>query len=87
MGMTVSCRMANFKNKSREFPGGSVGQGSSIIAAVALVTAVAQVRPMAWELLYARGIAKTKQTSDENKTSTSARGTKLEKYKPEISLS
>ena len=41
-----------------EFPGGSAGQGSSIVTAVALVTAVMQVQFLAWELLHALGTAK-----------------------------
>ena len=43
--------------KPWEFPGGSVGKGPGIVTAVALVRAVAQVQPLAWELPHAAGAA------------------------------
>ena len=43
------------------FPCGSVGQGSGIVTAVALVPAVAWVRALAWELSRAMGVAKKKK--------------------------
>ena len=44
-----------------EFPGSSVGKGSSVVAAVAWVAATVQVRPLAWEFLHATGVAKKKK--------------------------
>ena len=46
---------------SREFPGGLVGKGSSIVTAAARVAAVALVGSLAQELLHAAGIAKKKK--------------------------
>ena len=43
------------------FACGSVGQGSGIVTAVALVPAVAWVRALAWELSRAMGVAKKKK--------------------------
>ena len=43
------------------FPHGSVDHRSSFVTAVALVTAVAQVQSLAWELLHAMGMAKKKR--------------------------
>ena len=42
-------------------PYDSVGQGSSLVTAVALVTVVAQVGSLAWELPHAIGVAKKKK--------------------------
>ena len=41
-----------------EFPRGTVGYGSSVVTAVALVIAVVWVRSLAQELLHAMGAAK-----------------------------
>jgi len=35
-----------------------VGQGSGVVTAVALVTAMARVQSLTWELLHAAGAAK-----------------------------
>lgn len=43
------------KNTKAEFPGGSVVEGSSLVAAVALVAAVLWVQPLARELAHAAG--------------------------------
>ena len=43
------------KYSSAEFSGGSAGQGSSIVTAVAWVAVVAQVQPLAWEVSCAVG--------------------------------
>ena len=40
-----------------EFPGGLVGQGSSIVTAVAWVAAVAQVQSLALEIPHTMGMA------------------------------
>ena len=45
----------NLKYNTREFSRGSVGCGSSIVTAVAWVTAVAKVQSLARELLHAKG--------------------------------
>ena len=45
----------------KEFPLASAGWGSSVATAVALVTAVAQVRFLAQELVHATGKAKKKK--------------------------
>ena len=42
----------------QEFPGSSVGSGTDIVTAVALVTAVARVQPLTWELSHVMGVAK-----------------------------
>ena len=47
--------------KLLEFPGGSVGEGSGIVTTVALVTAEAWVRSLAWELPHAMKVAKKKK--------------------------
>ena len=44
--------------REKKFPGGSVGGGSGIVTAVAQVTAVLRVPPLAQELLHAMGSAK-----------------------------
>ena len=44
-----------------------------MVIAVALVTAVAQVQPLAWELPHAMGVAKTNK--QENKLSSENLGT------------
>ena len=46
-----------------EFPGSSVGLGSSIVTAVILVAAVAQVQSLAWEFPNATGAAIKKKKS------------------------
>lgn len=46
--------------KGPEFLGGSVGYGSSVLTAMALVTGVMRVCSLAWELPRATGAAKTK---------------------------
>ena len=45
----------------KKFPGGSVGGGSGIVTAVAQVTAVLRVPPLAQELPHAMGSAKKKK--------------------------
>ena len=65
-----SILVAHFKNSRRpppkknsrspEFPSGSVGQGSGIVTAVALVTSAAVFQSLAWELPHAAGEAKKK---------------------------
>ena len=42
----------------QDFPCGAVSEGSRIVSAVALVTAVARVPSLGWELPYATGRAK-----------------------------
>ena len=49
------------KTMAQEFPGGSGGEGSGVVTSVALVTAVACVRSLVWELLQAVGTAKKKK--------------------------
>ena len=44
------CKKPCPKRQNREFPGGSVAQGCSIVTAVALVTAVAWVQSLAQKL-------------------------------------
>ena len=46
----------------REFPCGSAGEGSGIVIAMALVTAVTRVQSLAQELLNVWGVAKNKKT-------------------------
>ena len=41
-----------------EFPGGTVGQGSSVFTATAQVPVVARVQSLAWELQNAMGTGK-----------------------------
>ena len=47
-----------------EFPGGSAGKGSSVVATVAWVAAVGQVQSLAQELPHAVDTAKNKQTKN-----------------------
>ena len=54
-------------NNIREFPGGgSVGQGSGIVIAVAQVPAVAWVRSLAQELLHAISVANNNNNNNNN---------------------
>jgi len=46
------------KNFLGDFPCGAVGYGSSVLIAVAQVTAVVWVWPLAWEFPHAAGAAK-----------------------------
>ena len=46
---------------SREFPGGLVVKDLVLSLAVAWVTAVAQVLPLAWELVHTAGTAEKKK--------------------------
>ena len=46
------------KIKYIAFPGGLAGEGYGVVTPVALDTAVARVRFLAWELLHATGAAK-----------------------------
>lgn len=49
---------------AREFPGGSGFWGSGTVAMVALVTAVARVWSLAWELSHAVGAAKNMKSNN-----------------------
>ena len=49
-------------NPGLPFPGGAAGEGSSLVTAVALVKAMAQVRSLAPELPRTMGTAKEKET-------------------------
>ena len=51
----------------QEFPCGTVDEGSSIVAAIAQVTAIMQVHSLAWECPHATGAAKGKKKSNEKK--------------------
>ena len=53
--------MARTKKTDKEFPGGAVSQGSSIVTAVAQVTAEAQVQSLAQKLPHAKSTAKKKK--------------------------
>ena len=44
-----------------EFSDGLAGSGSCVFTTVALVTAVAQLQSLAWELPHAAGVAKRKK--------------------------
>ena len=46
------------KVRLKEFPCGAAGQGPGGVTAAAQVTDVMQLRPLAWELLHAMGMAK-----------------------------
>ena len=59
--MYISNNNKNICWKKKEFPDGSGGLGSGAITAVALVTALARIRSLAWELLHAQGEAKKKK--------------------------
>ena len=50
----------NAQNWVKEFPGGSVVWESSVVTAMALISAVVQVWSPAWGLLHAAGAAKKK---------------------------
>ena len=51
-------------NPGLPFPGGAAGEGSSLVTAVALVKAMAQVRSLAPELLHAAAAAKKRKKSN-----------------------
>ena len=55
------------KGRGGEFSCDAAGQGSGIVTVVAQVTAVVQVRSLAWDLPHAKGKAKIK-TNNNNKT-------------------
>ena len=48
-----------------EFPRGSAGEGTGIVTAVALVTAVPRVPSLAWELLHAMRVGPKKKIFQE----------------------
>lgn len=54
------------KNKLYEFPGGSLGYGSSMVTAVTGVTGGAWVGSLAPELLQASGAIKTKTNKQKH---------------------
>ena len=56
------------KSCSSEFPGGSVGQGSGTVTAVARVASVAWVQSLARELPHATVTAKKKQKNKDPPT-------------------
>ena len=45
-------------NNKEEFPCGTMGKGTSVVTAVALIAAMAQVQSLAWEFPHATGVAK-----------------------------